>query len=602
MPNIISPEQQIAQAYLQLQNASANPPPPQPQQGSAVQAQIPLPGQLQQPDAQAPNPNGGMPYAGGTPQGGIRSTPQQATADTLNILENRKDIEGKKGDVESETLAKVASKQGEAAAERLAQAADFQHALEDNNSKYEDSHKQTQQAYEEYRKAAGNLKDPTNQFWEDRGVHTRIMAGLAAAASGLGAGLLGSASNPFLDTLHKEIEGNYQAHKQNIEDLYNSSVAAGKIQDSVENHNRFMQDAKLKSYELASMHISHELEGIKNSGASQLAKLTAGQAQAGLDQEGVLARQNLSTLEAQRAAAAKAGDRARQKEIMEQYTKFLEMHNKDMGEDEARQATVKDLQGAGYNISELAPLLEGVGVKTDPATGQPQYTKSEEGQSQEPFYDEAGKLVVPNKSSTGKRIDQKEQEDIRNKTIERTATIDGKPLIFRRKEDAEAAGSISEATRLHQVMRKAWEDGDKGAYDQARSQFIEMAPKLLGYKRGPSEAQAGGIDKGALDEKDRATIAGQLPEFNAIGLSTPLGRIPIPQGVQSYVNNNPSGATNSQSGVALHKLAGVKDTIEAIRKDALASVVNPPKPEKVKAEDLPKSQEELAKKKGWKPL
>jgi hypothetical protein len=524
----------------------------------------------------------------GTLAGQLTSNPRQATADTLNILARKSNLESREGKAVADTNAALSDVQANAAAEKVQQASDYNNLLQEHTKKFEDAHNQTQQAYDEYRAKAGSLKDPGSQFWEDKGQGSRITSALAAFSSGLGAGLTGHGGNPFLDFLNKQIDNNFNAHKQNIEDLYNSQVAAGKIEDSIENHNRFMNEAKLKSYELQSAHIKYDLDSIASRGTSQMAKILADKAKAGLDQEGVMARQNLAAMEAKNGAAGLALQRQRQKEIQEAYSKFVTLHNADMGEDEARLAAVKDLVGMGYNRSELAPITSGVGVAVDPKTGDFILPRGDQGQesSSEPILDpKSNRFVAPSKSATGKLIKPEQMKEVQKDLDERTANVNGKAALFRTKEDAEIQKVVPEADRLMQVMQQSWQNGDKGAYDAARSQFIEMAPKLLGYKRGPSVTQAGSEERARQDDEDKSTIGGQLPELNPVLWS---------QNLTAIRNQHPL-SVNSGPGIALHKLAGVQQTLDGIKKQTLDNLVSSAAPEKQSAEDI-------AKAKGWKKL
>jgi hypothetical protein len=587
----MEPGQAIANAYEKLKvadaeraTAAAQPAPPQPQQGAAVQAQIPLPGQLQAPNPAPPNPQGGQVYAGGTPEGGLSSTPRQATADTLNNLETGKGLDTKQGDVESEGLAQQAAAETAAADEVRTHETDYNDLLNKNTQAHEKEHNERVAVHQNYLKAAGSLKDPGDQFWEDKGQGARVVASLASFASGMGAGLLGHAGNPFMEHLQKSVDNNYQAHKQNIDDLYRASVESGKILDTEDNHRRFDQNAKLQSYDFSIEHLKHVLNGVKNSSASQVAKVMSDKAVAGLTQEQIAARQNLGISEAKAAANANSGQRARQAAVDADYNKFLEMHTKDMGPAEARAATLEDLKGKGYNASDLASKYAGQGITADPATGQYTIPKpADSGSSEAPHYDDAtGKLIVPTKTAQGKNIDTKDQEAMTKDLTEKTAKIDGKNVIFNRKEEAEAATSIPEAERLFGVMENAYKTGDHGALVQAKKQLVELAPKLLGYKRGPSIPQAGESGaKTAEDnaEADRGTIAGQLPDFEVNHVHVPIPgvpNIPFPQGVQAGINNNPTGATNSEAGQALAKLRGFKDTLAGIKKEAMAGVRDAP--------------------------
>jgi hypothetical protein len=592
MPEGLSPE-----LYAQLQDAMAQyQAGPQAQQdvaavsspGSAVQASIPMPGQLQPPQPAAPNPIGGQPYGGGTPDQQLSSNPKEATADTLNIIERQKDSDQQQGDVESAGLQKQSDIENAASNETAQQSRDFDQLQQQNQADADAQHQRRLQALDQFK--AQNLKDPSSQFWEDKGQGSRITAALGAFASGLGGGLTGQGGNKFLDFLHGEMENNFNAHKENIDNMYKAAVEEGKIEDNVENRNRFRNQAKLASFELQSEHIKHDLNAAIHGSASKVATVTAQKAIAGLDQEGVKARSDYAALLAKQGANGLAAQRARQKEIKDQFFKQVDLHNKDMGENESRQAAIADLQAGGYNDSELAPLMEAQGITANPRTGRYEVPKTNvEGSVEPSHYDDAGNLVIPSKTAQGKRIDPKEQEQMRKDATEKTATVEEidpatkKPVarkqIFNTKEDAEAYKSVPQAEKLHATMVKAWDEGDAGTYEQARKQFIEMAPKLLGYKRGPSEAQAGGIDKTNADANDRATIAGQLPEMqvaNRVPFISAFG--PVTQTEQGFYNRNPLGQTNSYAGQAINKLKGVRTTLDDIKKDLQSNITAPPKP------------------------
>lgn len=606
MPEGLTPE-----LYSQLQDAMAQynqgqQPSQQPVQqdqsavaapGSAVQALIQMPGQLQPPQPAAPNPVGGQPYGGGTPDQQLSSNPTQATADTLNILDRQKNLTGQQGDAEAEGLQGEADVENAASAETQQQAKDFNELQQQNLADLEAQHSRRLQALDTFR--AQNLKDPSSQFWEDKGQGSRITAALGAFASGLGGGLTGQGGNKFLDFLHSEMDNNFNAHKENIDNMYKAAVEEGKIEDNVENKNRFRNQAKLQSFELQSAHIKHDLNAVKSSSASKVAKIAADKAIAGLDQEGVKARSDLAAILAKQGVGNLAAQRARQKEIRDAFFKQVDLHNKDMGEDESRTAAIADLKGAGYNNSELAPLMSGLGITANPKTGEfdLKQNNTTEAETSEPHYDDNRKLVVPTKTAQGKRIDPKEIATLTKDLTEKTADVDGKPQIFRTKEDAEAMKAIPDAERLHAVMLKAWKEGDAGTYNQAADQFVEMAPKLLGYRRSPSEGQAGITRSSDTDAEDRATIRGQLPKFE-IANRFGIPGFPVSQWEQAHLHNrNLLGQTNSAAGQALNKLDGVGTTISGMKQDLLHNISSPYKAGKT-PEEKTKELDELTKKLG----
>lgn len=99
-----------------------------------------------------------------------------------------------------------------------------------------------------------------------------------------------------------------------------------------------------------------------------------------------------------------------------------------------------------------------------------------------------------------------------------TVLVNGKPMRAVNEERAKAFATFNEAypeeRRLHQVLTDAWAKQDWGRYQQARAAYIELAPRVYGFARGPSGAQAG---EGSHDDASiKATVAGQLPEMNRL--------------------------------------------------------------------------------------
>lgn len=506
------------------------------------------------------------PYAGGTPDGVVTATPRQATADLLNSGERSKGLEREEGRIKGDEQTRIAAKNTEAAAEKIQQSADYDQLLSQSSQKYDEAHAATIDAYSKYKAAAGTLKDPETQFYEDKGQAFRIREGLAAFAAGLGAGFHGESGNPVIEQLNRKVQANYEAHKQNIQDLYNSSVAAGKIEDTVENHSKFMQDAKLRSYELQNAHFKDELSAIAATAASPLAKVAAQKTIEGINQNEVVLKQKLAQQEAQGAAAKLAAERQRSKEVREAFQKALEKHA-DLAPEEARIEATKDLHSLGFNRSETAPIFEANGVQANPETGEPIFPESRGATGPaEPSYDDAGKLLVPSHdSATGKQLKPEERKAIGDEARKRTVIVDGKPQIAVSEEAAKKFAGIQsavpEAKRLIGVLQKAFNDGDKGAYDQARNQLIEISPVIYGFTRGPSAAQAGETGGGTGDHEGNGTIAGQIPEFNP----TLLGR--YSKTIAGF-NNTHSIGGNTPAAVAQQKLAGLTQSIEHIAADA----------------------------------
>jgi hypothetical protein len=507
-------------------------------------------------------------YAGGTPDGALTSTPRQAAADLLNSGEREKGLERREGEINADEQTQVADKQAQAAAEKVQQANDFQQLLTQSQAKYEAEHAQTQAAYDKYKAAAGTLKDPESQFYEDKGQGYRVQTALAAFAAGIGAGFNGQAGNPVLDLLQKKVQSNYDAHKQNIEDLYNSGVQAGKIEDTSENHAKFMQDAKLRSYELQSAHVKDELAAIAARAQSPLAKTAAAKTIEQIDQNQIGVRQKLAQQEALAAAAKLATERARTKEVREAYQKALEKHA-DLAPEDARLEATKDLHALGFNASETAPIFEANGVRTNPETGEPVFPEAKAVTGPlEPTYDADGKLQIPTRDpATGKQLKPEDRQRIQDDARDRTVNVDGSPRLAVSKEAAKAFQTVQEALpeadRLIRVLNDSFAKGDKGAYDQARNELIELSPKLYGFTRGPSGAQAG--ESGASQGGDpRGTVAAQIPEFTPTLLGT------YSQTIAGFNNRHALGG-NTPVAVAQEKLKGLGQTLQSLRESAFKS-------------------------------
>ena len=258
----------------------------------------------------------------GATAGSITASPGQATAETLSNLQAQKNIQSGIGNEMQSAGQQQADIEAKAAAEKNQQAVDYQTALKGWSDQHNAEHAQTQKAYEDFRAKAGTLKDPSSQFWEDKGTGARVLSGLAAFASGLGGGAAGV--NGYLSHLNNLIDKNFEAHKANISGLYNSQVEAGKIEDTSHNWNLFEQTARLKGYELASMHIQHDLQAVKDKSTGTLQKLMAGQAITGLQQQEIDRKAQLAQQIAATQAAAQAADRADYSEVRNKYQDLVE--------------------------------------------------------------------------------------------------------------------------------------------------------------------------------------------------------------------------------------------------------------------------------------
>lgn len=297
------------------------------------------------------------------------------TTEAVGNLDKQADLVRQQGEIDQQAGEDLYFKQQQAADEKIQQAEDYKNYYKELLAKHNEDGERAKAAYNEFAAKAGSLKDPTQQYYSDHGgFGAQLASGVAAFASGLGAGLLGHAGNPFLDFLNNHINANFESHKQNIRDLYDKQVAAGKIADTNQNWAMFSAEAKLKAYELDSAHITNELQSIKDRAMGQQAKLTAQIGINGLEKQKLQLRNELAQKQAAALAKAKAEQRAaaaaraaEQKEARALVGKVYEQGlSSGMSSEEAALAAAKAGQTAGYDNLVLAPIMAGAGVAFDP--------------------------------------------------------------------------------------------------------------------------------------------------------------------------------------------------------------------------------------------
>lgn len=368
-------------------------------------------------------------FVGGTPEGATVSTPVQAAADALNSDERLKGVALAEGDVNAAAEASKAEIYDRKAAASAQLASDQQLGTTESLAEMNQIYAGHMAAYDKYRASAGTLKDPETQFYEDKGQGYRIQTSLAAFAAGIGSASHGSSDNPVLDLLQKKIQANYESHKQNIEDLYRSSVEAGKIADSAENRAKFKQDAFRTSADLQNAHFKDELEYVGARSSSPLAKLAVQKTIEQINKGEIETRLKLAQQRGAASAAGLAAARARTSEIRSNVLKLREQ-SKDLTPEAQTEAIATGLQSLGYNRSEVAPFMQGLGVQTDPKTGEYVIPKAaaETGPSEPAVVD--GKLVIPSRDpNTGKpyspEVTQKMSEDARKRSLRSDGRLTG---------------------------------------------------------------------------------------------------------------------------------------------------------------------------------
>jgi hypothetical protein len=342
-------------------------------QANALATQPPPVAAPETPASPPPGPSAipGGPYPAVFQPGAISANPAQAATGELAVNEGLAGSAQQAGEANEAALAEERAAH-EAEAQRIKTQAEIEdRARLQANAEVQAEHQRHVDAYEEYRKKAASLKDPASQYWEDKGTPARIFAGLAAFSSGLGAGLVGQAGNPYLDFLNKEIDRNYNAHKQNINDLFDKQVAAGKIEDTAQNRAAFDAKARFAHYDMASQAIAEQLKAISTKALGANVRAMTDKTLGDLDRQnlGVMqeywaGRQKVFAAQGAAEAAQLAADR---KAYQEAYAK----QPADVSDADKIRGTFAALAGLpGYTQKDLDRIARVVGtgaLSTEPA-------------------------------------------------------------------------------------------------------------------------------------------------------------------------------------------------------------------------------------------
>ncbi len=442
-------------------------------------------------------------YKGGAPQGSILATPRQATAEDLNSVERQKDITSRQGQIaegEGNDLAKTLNNK---AAEDLQRSQDYDTAIKAAEARHVEDHQRTVDAYNAYKQAAP-LKDPTDQFWADKKQGSRTLAAFAAFASGLGAGIQGQGGNPFLDYLNKQIQANYNAHKENIEALYQKQVAAGKISDDADSHEKFMQDARLHSMDLAAEHYKSQLEAIKNRALGANQRTLADMSIEGLTQQQIAMRKAQAQQEAAAAAAASAAYRAKAKEVQASYENaYKDNMTAGYGEEQSRQNAAKFVEGKGYDRSLIAPIAESNGGQYNTKTGKYEY------QEIAPKSAENG-LIPTVDAVTGKPIKPEERRALEDQVV---TDLNGNQRLARNKSEVpkitqqvQTIHNFNETLDQLQQLQDKWKKegsldrGELAKWDALTGKLAIAYNGVAGSERATAEGEVENLKHNVMPE------------------------------------------------------------------------------------------------------
>ena len=330
----------------------------------------PPPAQVNADGSSMPVQSPAQPFlAGGAKPGALSETPRQASADYQNLSHRQQDLYRQGGNNDLETGQLLSSIYDKDAKEKHDQSQDYKLAFDASNKRQQEAADRTVAIYKDLRSKAGSLKDPANQYFADNGgTVSRVISGLAAFASGFGQGMLGKGGNPYLDYLNKQIENNFNSHKKNIDDLYNTEVAAGSMEDNALNRSKWEQQARLTHYQLSSQEIIPMLESVKATATGRNQQLMAEEGINGLLQNDIGTRQQLAHSD----AAADANARQQQRADMIAARGALKdaealFPPEKFGPDERANGIAKYMAGQGFPLSNpvVGASMEANGQKWD---------------------------------------------------------------------------------------------------------------------------------------------------------------------------------------------------------------------------------------------
>ncbi len=450
-------------------------------------------------------------YQGGTPAGGLTSNPTQFTADLLNVNQNQQNNAAQTGQVQSESDIQNEGIYKAAAAEKNQQASDYNQLFTKHAQEGEADHQRSVEAYNKYIAAAGGLGDPKDEFWAKKDTGTKILSGLALVASGLGAGLTGQGGNPLMTVIQHQIDQNYDAHKQNIKDLYEAQRAAGAVGDSDLARQEFENKAKIQYFDLASQHVASELKAVAARSGSQLAVLAANDTVNKLQAEAAEQRKALYTTQASAGAANLATTRALQKEFRDRLEKARDSNiAQGYGAEEAQQLAIDQVGKMGFpqSITNQAKVENGytTNAKGDflpPAKKEP--TQSDE--------------LIPETDETGRRLKPEEKEQLRQLKVKLPDGSEGLANNAQDKKDIETTMDANKVLKeYHEKVSgflKNYESGD--LTEEQIGQWKLLHQKAIAASKAAETGQPGETGRASIKLTEDALPSVPNAFWNDVG-------------------------------------------------------------------------------------
>jgi hypothetical protein len=394
--------------------AAANPQ-AQPYTAVPAGAQLGAAPQLQQPATIAP-PTAQLPtpYGPGIAANAIGATPSQYQQSSLNLNQRQQDLALANADAIRDATAKTVAIQQQAANEKQQQASDFQSHLQTSMQQHNERERTAQQAYQNWVNQSKNIgQDPNKAFWADKSTGSKILSAFALFASGLGAGLQHKGGNPFLDFLNQQIGRNFDAHKEAIGEMYKQQVEAGRMEDTTDNYNKFMANAKITGYGLSADHITSQLEAIKAQTNGQAQANLADQTILGLQQNADNAKLNYSQQQARASATVLANQRQQIKDARKDYSDtYDKLLGAGYGADQAAQLAADSMTQKGYDRPTVTGIMSGNGYTFDSNTDKWTAPPKPVGTTMP-----GGDLIPNEDSATGKLLKPEEKEKLQELVV-----------------------------------------------------------------------------------------------------------------------------------------------------------------------------------------
>lgn len=333
------------------------------------------------------------------------------------------------------------------------------------------ANQKAQQTYAEIRKEIDVAKatevDPQHWF-KQRGIAGTIGAAIAVGLGALGVGMSsmygkGTTQNYALQMISKSIDDDVESQSKNIEQKWKGITAKMDVANKEFVVDQAVRAEKERLRASAWMRVGQQVDSVQKSTDSELVGANADKLKAGIDLQiadsqdkygkQIYDVKSLQRSQAQAAAAAAAGPYKRYQEYVQQ---SLTARN------EASKAGNDPNSISIMPYSQFARTMGGMGdVSAGPTGSKLTY----DGIEQVPKHDRE-RAVIGDDGKVHMALNERSAKDYQ--------------------EYSSVKGTVQQQIS---VMKNAVKNGDPARYEAARGILLETMPKMLGYNRGPSQAQ-----------------------------------------------------------------------------------------------------------------